>query len=661
MKIFRYNLKAGLGVKLVTGFLIIALVPMAIAAFTAIRGINEGIEEQAQLAVNNDLNSANEIFQQRIKEISLLINIINDENLATLVTEGDIDGISHLLSKHYENQNLCILTVADAEGDVIYRAASPERGDNMAEHPWFGQVLAGNSLEGPLILEEDYLEREGLAEKARLKIMAAEEARPSSQKEERRGMVLISAAPVFDQEGEIRGSIIAGDLINNNFQMVDQVGKLLKVTSTVFLDDLRISTNVRTREGTRATGTRVSEVVAREVLDKGERYLGKAFVVTEDYITAYDPIRDPGGEIIGINYVGIREAPFVAMKNENLTRFIVIAAISLVLALGFSAFITGGITRPVRNLMKEMKKAEEGDLSVEVHSRSEDELGHLANSFNNMLKGQREMIRKVLETTTIVSQSSQDLSASVEESNATMQEISSTIDEEVAKKAQDISIISNRALESGEQTEEIALQGGKAVEESVKAMGEINGAAREVGFVIGELEEASEQIGVIVNTITGIADQTNLLALNAAIEAARAGEQGRGFAVVAAEVRKLAEGSSAAAGEIGDLITNIQGKTGNAVEKMEKASEIVEKGTRLGEKAREHLQQIKEAVNELGSYIKEIAAAAEDQTSSTEEIAASTQQQTRVLEDISRTTNELASRAEELAQLIDKFKINEGY
>ncbi len=658
-RLFNFNL--GLGAKLVAGFLVIALVPMALAAFTALQGINEGIEEQAQSAINSDLNSANEIFQQRIKEISLLANVLShDENLANLAKEGNVDGISRLLSNHYENQDLCMLTVADSQGEVIYRAGSQVTGDNIAEHPWFREIVAGNSLEGPLVLEEDYLEREDLAEQAFLNIIETEGARPSSQTEERRGMVLVSASPLYDQDGEISGSIIAGDLINNNFQLVDQVGELLEVTSTIFLEDLRISTNVRNLEGERATGTRVSEGVAQEVLDRGERYLGKAFVVTEDYITAYDPIRDPRGEIIGINYVGIREAPFVAMKSDNLNRFIVIALLSLGLAVGFSAFITRGITRPVGSLMEQMKKAEEGDLSVKAQSTSKDELGQLANSFNNMLQGQREMIRKVLETTKSVSQSSQNLSAAIEESNATMQEISSAIDGEVAMKAQDISTISNKASESGAQTEEIALQGAEAVEESVKAMNEINEAAREVGSVIGELDEASEQIGVIVKTITGIAEQTNLLALNAAIEAARAGEQGRGFAVVAEEVRKLAEGSSSAAGEIGDLISNIQGKTGNAVEKMEKASEIVEKGTQLGERTREHLQQIKEAVNEVGSYIKEIAADVEDQTSSTEEIAASTQQQTGVLEDISRTTNELASMAEELAQLIEKFKMNDN-
>ncbi|PKM79334.1 MAG: hypothetical protein CVU88_06335 [Firmicutes bacterium HGW-Firmicutes-13] len=307
--------------------------------------------------------------------------------------------------------------------------------------------------------------------------------------------------------------------------------------------------------------------------------------------------------------------------------------------------------------MEMMQKAEKGDLTAKAHSKGRDELSQLSTSFNFMLKGQMDMIKKVLDKANRVSQSAHDLSAGVEESNATMEEISSTIEGEVARKAQDIALISQRAAESGLQTQKIASEGGEAVEEAVKAMTEIDQAASEVGSVIKELDDASKKIGVIVNTITGIAEQTNLLALNAAIEAARAGEQGRGFAVVAEEVRKLAEGSSTAAGEIGNLISDIQGRTGNAVKKMEIASEIVEKGADLAGKARKHLKQIISAVDEVESFIKEIAVAVEEQSASAEEIAASTQQQTGVLEDISKTTNKLASIAQELNELMSKFKM----
>ena len=646
----KMNFKVGLGTKLVAGFLIVALLPMIMAAFTAVRGINEGIEMQAQSAINSDLNSAGEIFKQREDELFLLTGLLSwDESIASYIQTENQDSLDRILSQHYERQKLCFLTVTDSEGNVIYRAASENEGDNLSGYTDFNRVLSGVDLKGVMVIDEDFLSREGLSEDAYLRIAAGEGTQES---EERRGLTIISAAPVYGQTGEITGMVIAGDLLNNNFDIVDRIGDLLGVTSTIFLDDLRVSTNVRDLSGSRAVGTRVSQAVAEEVITRGERYLGRAFVVTEDYITAYDPLKDPQGNIIGILYVGIPEAPFIAMKQESLTRFIIIGVISLVLAVILAYYLTSGVTKPVNELIKGMRKAEEGDLSVKVNARGRDELAQLAESFDHMLIGQRDIIKKVSQTTDQVSRFSQDLSASIEESNAAMQEISSSVEGEVAKKAQDIALTSQRAADSGAQTQQIATDGGRAVEEAVKAMMEIDRAASEVGSVIMELDEGSKQIEVIVNTITGIAEQTNLLALNAAIEAARAGEQGRGFAVVAEEVRKLAEESSAAAGEIGDLISDIQGRTGNAVEKMNVASDIVKKGTDLADKARSHLAEIRQAVDEVGSFIKEISLAVEEQSASTEEIAASTEEQTKVLEDISKTTTELASMAEELNQIV---------
>lgn len=654
----REGFKFGLGTKLLVGFLIIALAPMVIAAFTAVRGINEGIEMQAQSAINSDLNSAKEIFKQREQELSLLTSLISlDENVAVSIETEDWESLERLLSRHYENQNLCFLTVTNGQGNVIYRATSENRGDNLLDFPFLTQVLQGEKLEGTVILEEDFLLREGLEQKAYLRITNTEGTSESGDNEEKRGLAILSGVPVYDSSEEVLGMILTGDLLNNNFYMVDRIGELLGVTSTIFLEDLRISTNVRDLSGSRAVGTRVSQVVSEEVLTRGERYLGKAFVVTEDYITAYGPINDPWGKIVGILYVGISEAPFNLMKDANLNRFIVIGLISLVLAIVLAYFLTRGVTLPITELMRGMKKAEDGDLSAGVSFRGRDELGRLANSFAHMLKGQREIVQKMLKTADLVSHSSQALSASIEESNAAMQEISSTVEGEVARKAQDIALTSQQAADSGVQTKQIASQGASAIGEAVNTMLEIDQAASVVGAVIMDLDEGSKQIGVIVNTITEIAEQTNLLALNAAIEAARAGEQGQGFAVVAKEVRKLAEESRRAAGEIEELISDIQKRTGNCVEKMNETSKIVKKGTGLAGIALEHLEEITGAVDEVGDYIQEIALAIEEQSASTEEIAASTEEQTGVLEDISKTTNELANMAEELNALIRKFKL----
>ena len=307
--------------------------------------------------------------------------------------------------------------------------------------------------------------------------------------------------------------------------------------------------------------------------------------------------------------------------------------------------------------MQAMKKAEEGDLTVHVEAKGKDEIGQLSRSFNAMVAGQKDILAKVLDSATSVAAASQELSASIEESNASMEGISSIVENEVTVKAQDIADASGKASQNGSSTRKIAEKGAADVEEAVRAMQLINDSSKDVGDVIAELFEASKQIGVIIQTITGIAEQTNLLALNAAIEAARAGEQGRGFTVVAEEVRKLAEGSSEAAGEVSELIINIQDKTRRAVDKMTETGGIVQNGAKLAGNAQKDFAEIRTAVGQVVSLIEQMAASAQEQLSLAEEISSSTQEQTGILEEISATTSQLATMAEELNQIVARFKL----
>jgi hypothetical protein len=116
--------------------------------------------------------------------------------------------------------------------------------------------------------------------------------------------------------GNISAFLLAGNLLNRDEKFVDEIPALLQVYATIFLDDLRIATSIRLADGERALGTRVSPEVAAVVLDEGRRYMGSAPILGEDFLTAYDPIIDNQGEVIGMLFVGIPEAPFVAMKEQ---------------------------------------------------------------------------------------------------------------------------------------------------------------------------------------------------------------------------------------------------------------------------------------------------------------------------------------------------------
>lgn len=463
------------------------------------------------------------------------------------------------------------------------------------------------------------------------------------------------AVPLKTAGGSFNGALVAvcnfDEVIGNHVQeirvgesgyawMVDKTGLVVSHPNK----DHILKTNL---------GQNENQELAQMVRKMGQGEKGKGFYTFEGVrkFSAYEPAGNWGLAFT----MNVREYMDAATRIRN--SILLTSLLFIIIGIVLANVIARQIGNPVIEMMNAMKKAETGDLTVSVSAKGKDEIGRLSRSFNAMMSAQKEIIAKVLDSAASVAAASQELSAAVEESNAAMQEISSTVDSEVAASAQQIANDSEKAAESGREAREVAQKGVAAVEEAGQAMKEINTSAKEVSGVITELDEASKQIGMISKTITDIAEQTNLLALNAAIEAARAGEQGRGFAVVAEEVRKLAEGSSKAAGEIGQLIQNIQGKTGNAVSKMGGASALVEKGTDLASNAQSDLVTIRRAVGAVVDLIEKMAGAAQDQSASAEEISASTQEQTWVLEEISATTGELASMAEGLNALVSHFKI----
>jgi len=231
---------------------------------------------------------------------------------------------------------------------------------------------------------------------------------------------------------------------------------------------------------------------------------------------------------------------------------------------------------------------------------------------------------------------------------------------EVAKNSQG-------ASEASDDTQQIAVQGGDVVKRAVDGMMAVADTVRESAATVEALGKSSDEIGAIISVINDIADQTNLLALNAAIEAARAGEQGRGFAVVADEVRKLAEKTTKATKEIADMIKTIQGDTKGAMSSMHEGTKQVEEGVQLASEAGESLQQIVSSVDRVTDMVRQIATAAEEQSATTEEISTNitsiatvTTENADGVKQVSAASDDLAKIAEELKDIVSRFKLRGG-
>ncbi|MBI5938151.1 MAG: methyl-accepting chemotaxis protein [Betaproteobacteria bacterium] len=311
------------------------------------------------------------------------------------------------------------------------------------------------------------------------------------------------------------------------------------------------------------------------------------------------------------------------------------------------------------------------DLTFTCGMRSDDTIGEIITSFNNMAATLRDLISHTVGLSHQVRQASDTIRGQVEEIhghvdeqaertgqiNNAMQNLASTI----GGIAHQSSTASNQAKEAGE----VANQGIAKARESIQGMERIHASVSSATERVAKLGESSQQIGAIVAAIKEIADQTNLLALNAAIEAARAGEQGRGFAVVADEVRKLAEKTTQATSEIGTMIHSIQEETGQAIDAIASGMSEAQTGVTSARQAGEALEQITTHFDQVLGTVQEIAQATERQKDAVQSVldniehieALNTQTVSNSEQGVSTATR-LSAQAIDLDAAVKGFKLD---
>jgi methyl-accepting chemotaxis protein len=391
-------------------------------------------------------------------------------------------------------------------------------------------------------------------------------------------------------------------------------------------------------------------------------------------------------------------AEAMAGATKVRTTGMVFTLVSILLAILAGMYVAGRLTSPLRHMVDATEKLAAGDLTVKVNVASRDEIGQLAQAFNNMVDNLQRLIRGVIGTADQVAASAQQLSATSSEAERAITQIANTISEfaqgannqtqEVEKTLGIVdsltkasAAVANQAGAAAGLSDEMsraAETGSGAAENAVATMSELKEVTNATTEVVTGLGEKSQQIGQILDVISEIAGQTNLLALNAAIEAARAGEQGRGFAVVAEEVRKLAEQSQEAAQQISQIVREIQAQTEQAITAMTSGNEKVGVGVSVVQTAGESLQDIAEKIKSSVGMITAINNAAKEQVAgmktmvgSTEHVAviarqssanaettaAASEEVTASMEEISGASQALATIASELQTLVAKFRI----
>ncbi|MCY7494431.1 methyl-accepting chemotaxis protein TlpB [Bacillus safensis] len=663
MKFIQYLRKPSISKKLVFSFLFILLCPIIVLAFSSYHTASTSLNDQI-------MQSAKENVEQLDKNITKVVKVKTDaaDFFSKWITEKklkqkgttDIQGrFEQFMSMNDDTEGIF---VASSDGKVFSRYPNQKMpADYVAtERDWY---------------------KDGWAKNGELSVSAPYATASTGT------LVVTISKKLEDGSGVIAMNLDIANLVKESNNI--NIGK--QGFAFIGSPDRTYVAHPKKKAGTKISGGEWLEKLYSQ--DNGAMsYMFEGKEKQMEFTTN----KATGWKIVGTMFVS--EVEEAAQPVFNMAAIILTGALIIGGILIF--FIIRSITKPLSTLVSSSKKISQGDLTEKIDVRSKDEIGQLGTSFNEMSESLRDVIQAVQTSVENVASSSEELTASAGQTTKATEHITSSIEtfsngnenqsemvEQSAAHLKQMNEGLNEVAETSDvitassiQSKTVAETGGQLVEQTVGQMKTIDHSVKEAEGVINGLEHKSKDITNILGVINGIADQTNLLALNAAIEAARAGESGRGFSVVAEEVRKLAVQSSDSAKEIEKLVNEIVTEIETSQNMFKAVNEEVKNGLTITDQTKESFSQINEQtaeiaarMNEMNTTVRELSKGSEqiskavneiadvsrESSASIQDIAASAEEQLASMEEISSSSTTLSQMAEELRDLIKKFKISE--
>ncbi|AVM25198.1 methyl-accepting chemotaxis protein [Bacillus pumilus] len=644
--------------KLITAFLAILLVPILVLAAFSYEVASNSLNDEIMSSAANGVQQLNELINKDVQPKIDIVSYLSKSVKKSELSAKNKDLLKVKLEQLSEtDEDVVGVFVSDQNGKLTeYSEIHKGSAANAKNEPWFQQSMG----EKKLIISNPFVDK-------------------SSD-----DLLITISEQLADGSGVIGMNVRLNTVVKDtNSIKIGQEGYAFVATA-----DQRYVAHKTTKGGTKLTGDFVSKMYEKKQGSFEYEYNGQPKEMF------FDTNEATGWKIAGTMYVNeVKEA---AQPVLDLTMIILAAAI----VVGGIAiyFIIKSIRKPLIELSESAEKISQGDLTQHIEVRTYDEIGKLAQSFNEMSAKLKQVIQAVQNSIENVAASSEELTASAGQTAQATEHITSSIEQfsnstehqndmieksSVQLNDMDRSLshmvdTTSHMMESSIETSKTAQTGGELVQKTAGQMQTIEQAVKEAELVIQGLEQKSKDITNILGVINGIADQTNLLALNAAIEAARAGEAGRGFSVVAEEVRKLAEQSGSSSKEIESLTNEIVEEIEKSQEMFKQVAGEVQSGLnitdetkvsfeRITDKTSQMTEQMKQmngsakelshGSNDISQAVNQIKELSRESSAGFQDIAASAEEQLASMEEISSSSATLSQMAEELRELIKQFKM----
>ncbi len=630
--------------KLLFFLLLLVIIPLLFAGFLINRQNYKNIKLILDQTGQTDIKIVKDKLKDKKDRLSLIgERLLDNDELLRAIKREDPTSIYVKMNKVIKSEGLDFLSFVLPNGKVVRRGNnSREYGDRLPFDDLFNRMKEKKSIVTDYVTYpvELFKKEDTAGKKVSKKLVLNGQLND--------GLAIVSVVPV-EFFGDIVGTFVLGEVVNNNLEIYNK-----QLESLIFNN--KSKSNITSFSGLKFDKQYI--ISANKYWNKEEGSLSS--ISTSDlnnkYLLYESSISNLQNEDVATIVYGIPKRRLDESKKENILITIKIVISIIIFVLLISTFFTFKISNKVSQITTKFEKIADGDLTTRLEINSKDELGELQIEFNETIRAQNEILKRMMDHIDEVSAYSEELAATSEEGSVVTESTLNNINQiseaisQIATSSEEVANLAQRAYKKTDF-------GRGMIDKVMKRMEGIGASVKNTEDVISSLDTTSQQINQIVEMITQIAEQTNLLALNASIEAARAGEAGQGFAVVAEEIKGLADETTEATKKAVTLIKETQSKSSQGLKAIKRVVDETESGKELIKETGDAFEEIANVVEDTSAYTQEVTASTEELAANSEDVNNATSDLNNMVEEVSESSDILATMTNNLKMMINKYKL----